>query len=107
LKRDNLNKFESHSPDDILVGYTHHDRSYRMLYTIVKSYDVTFDETAPCPHDVFECVGDNEMEDSIFVNEELHGFNGVEDESLLLHHHSSLFLLIHLKQRLLRLLPLP
>jgi hypothetical protein len=28
--------------------------------TIVKSYDVTFNETAPCPRDVFECAGDKE-----------------------------------------------
>jgi hypothetical protein len=39
--------------------------------TIVRSYDVTFIETAPCPHDVFECVGDKEMEKGIFVDEEL------------------------------------
>jgi hypothetical protein len=28
--------------------------------TIVKSYDVTFNETAPCPRDVFECASDKE-----------------------------------------------
>jgi hypothetical protein len=38
---------------------------------IIESYDVTFDETAPYPRDVFECAGDMEMEESIFVNEEL------------------------------------
>jgi hypothetical protein len=32
---------------------------------------VTFDETAPCPRNVFECVSDKEMEESIFVDEEL------------------------------------
>jgi hypothetical protein len=32
---------------------------------------VTFDETAPCPRDVLECVGNNEMEDIIFVDEGL------------------------------------
>jgi hypothetical protein len=32
---------------------------------------MTFDEPIPCPRDVFECVGDNEMEESIFVDEEL------------------------------------
>jgi hypothetical protein len=32
---------------------------------------VTFDETAPCPHSVFECAGDKEMDKSIFVNEGL------------------------------------
>jgi hypothetical protein len=30
---------------------------------------MTFDETAPYPRDVFECVGDKEMEESIFVDE--------------------------------------
>jgi hypothetical protein len=39
--------------------------------TVVESYDVTFDKTTPCPRDVFECVGDKEMEKSIFVDEEL------------------------------------
>jgi hypothetical protein len=37
--------------------------------TVVESCDVTFDETAPCPHYVFECVGDKEMEEIIFVDE--------------------------------------
>jgi hypothetical protein len=32
---------------------------------------VTFDETAPCPHGVVECVGDKEMEESIIVDEVL------------------------------------
>jgi hypothetical protein len=49
---------------------------------VVESYDMTFDETAPCPRDVFECAGDKEMEESIFVDEELQGFNSNEDESL-------------------------
>jgi hypothetical protein len=57
LKRDNLDKFESHSSDDILLAYTPHDRSYRVFNiktnTVVESYDVIFDETAPYPHDVF------------------------------------------------------
>jgi hypothetical protein len=51
--------------------------------TVVESCDVTFDKTAPCPHDVFECVGDKEMEESIFVDEELQGFYRDEDELLL------------------------
>jgi hypothetical protein len=50
---------------------------------VVESYDVTFDKTAPCPHDVFKCVGDKEMEESIFVDEELQGFNGDKHELLL------------------------
>jgi hypothetical protein len=44
---------------------------------------VTFGETAPCPHDVSECTDDKEMEESIFVDEELHGFDYDEDEPLL------------------------
>jgi hypothetical protein len=50
--------------------------------TIIESYDVTFDETAPCPHDVFECVGDKEMKESIFVDEELQVFDSDENEPL-------------------------
>jgi hypothetical protein len=45
---------------------------------------VTLDETAPCPRGVFECVGDKEMEESIFVDEGLQGVDGDEDEPLLL-----------------------
>jgi hypothetical protein len=30
---------------------------------------VTFDETAPCPRDTFECAGDKEMKESNFVDE--------------------------------------
>jgi hypothetical protein len=44
---------------------------------------VTFDEIAPCPHGVFECAGDKEMEESIFVDEGLQGIDGDEDEPLL------------------------
>jgi hypothetical protein len=61
--------------DEIYQVYTPHGRSYRVLNldtnTIVESCDVTFDETAPCPRNVFECVSDKEMEESIFVDEEL------------------------------------
>jgi hypothetical protein len=86
LKCDNLDKFESRSSDDILLGYTPHDIFYRVFNletnTIIKSYDVTFDETAFCPHDVFECAGDKKIDESIFVDGELHGFDGDEDERL-------------------------
>jgi hypothetical protein len=44
---------------------------------------MTFDETAPCPHDVFKCAGDKEMEESIFVDEGLQGIDGDENELLL------------------------
>jgi hypothetical protein len=94
-----------------LLGYTSHGRSYRVFNLktniVVELYDVTFDETAPYPCDVFESVGDKEIDESIFVDEELHGFDGDEiNHYFLLHHHPSLFLLPHLKQRLLSLLPL-
>jgi transposase InsO family protein len=75
LKRGNLDKFESRSFDDILLGYTPHGRSYRVYSfdtnTVVESYDMTFDETAPCPRGVFERAGNKEMEESIFVDEGL------------------------------------
>jgi hypothetical protein len=51
--------------------------------TVIESCDLTFDETAPCPHDVFECAGDKEMEESIFVDEELQGISRDKDEPLL------------------------
>jgi hypothetical protein len=77
LKCENLDKFESRSSDGILLGYTPHDRSYRVFNlktnTVVKSCDVTFDETTPCPHDIFECAGDKKIEKNIFVDEGLQG----------------------------------
>jgi hypothetical protein len=87
LKCGNLDKFESRSSDGILLGYTPHGRSYSVFNletnTIVESCDVTFNEAAPCPHDVFECAGDKEMEESIFVDEGLQGVDGGEDDLLL------------------------
>jgi hypothetical protein len=87
LKRGNLNKFESHFSNDILLGYTSHGRSYKVFNlktnTVVESCDVTFDETASYPRDVFECANDKKMKEIIFVDEELQGFDGDEDEALL------------------------
>jgi hypothetical protein len=87
LKPGNLDKFESRSSDDILLGYTSRDISYRVFNletnTVIESCDMTFDETTPCPRDVFECAGDKKMEESIFVNEELQSFDGDEYEPLL------------------------
>jgi hypothetical protein len=86
LKNGNLDKFESRSSDGILLGYTPHGRSYRVFNletnTIVESCDVTFDDTAPCPRDVFECASDKQIEGSIFIDEELQGFDGDEDDPL-------------------------
>jgi hypothetical protein len=87
LKYGNLDKFESRSFDGTLLGYTAHGRSYRVYNletnTIVESCNVTFDETAPCPCNVLKCVGNNEMEEGIFVDEGLQGVNGDKDEPLL------------------------
>jgi hypothetical protein len=87
LKSGNLDKFESRSFDGILLRYTPHGRSYRVYNletnTVVESCDVTFDETAPSPHDVFECADDKEMEESIFVDDGLQGVDSDEDEPLL------------------------
>jgi hypothetical protein len=87
LKHENLDKFEYRSFDGILLGYTPHGRSYRVYNfetnTVVESCDVTFDETTPCPRSVFECAGDKEMEESIFIDEGLQGVDGDEDEPLL------------------------
>jgi hypothetical protein len=70
-----------------LLGYTPHGRSYQVYNfetnTVVESCDVTFNETAPCPCDVFECAGDKEMEESIFVDEGLQCVDGDKDEPLL------------------------
>jgi hypothetical protein len=44
---------------------------------------VTFDEIAPCPRGVFECAGDKEMEESLFVDEGLQSIDGDEDEPLV------------------------
>jgi hypothetical protein len=79
-------QFESHFFDGILLEYTPHGRSYRVYNletnTVVESCDVTFNETAPCPRGVLECVGDKEMKESIFVGEGLQGVDGDEDEPI-------------------------
>jgi hypothetical protein len=86
LKRGNLDKFESRSSDGIFLGYTPHGRSYRVLNLetniVVESCDVTFDETTPCTHDVIESAGDKEMEESVFVDEELQAFKGDKDKHI-------------------------
>jgi hypothetical protein len=87
LKCGNLDKCESRSFDDTLLGYTPHGRSYRVYNfetnTVVESCDVTFDETALCPRSVFECAGDKKMEKNIFIDEGLHVVDDDEDEPLL------------------------
>jgi hypothetical protein len=86
LKCGNLDKFESRSSDGILLSYTPHGRSYRVFNLetniVVESCDMTFDEFAPCPRDIFECAGDKKMEERIFIDEELKSFHGDEDDPL-------------------------
>jgi hypothetical protein len=43
---------------------------------------VIFDMTAPCTQDVFESACDKEIEESIFVDEKLQGFEGDEDDHI-------------------------
>jgi hypothetical protein len=80
-----LDKFESHSSDGIFLDYTPRGRSYLVLNLeiniSVESCDVTFDKTAPCPDDVFESAGDKEMEECIFVDEELQSYHTPFQES--------------------------
>jgi hypothetical protein len=87
LKCDNFDKFESRFFDDILLGYTPHGRSYQVYNfetnIVVKSCDVTFNETAHCPCDIFKCTGDKEMEEIIFVYEGLQSIDSDKDEPLL------------------------
>jgi hypothetical protein len=86
LKRGSLDKFVSRYSDGILLGYTPHGISYRVFNIetniVVESCDATFNKTASCPRGVFECVGDKEMEDSIFVDEKLQSFDGDEVEPM-------------------------
>ena len=64
LKDGNLDKFESRSSDGIFLGYASHSRAYRVLIIdtniVRETYEVTFDETAPCNSSVFEIAGDDE-----------------------------------------------
>jgi hypothetical protein len=65
VKHGNLDKFESPSSGGILLRYSPHGRSYRLFNhetnNVVESCDVTFDKTAPCPRDVFECDKDEPL----------------------------------------------
>ena len=75
LKRGNLDKFESRSSNGIFLGYSTHGHSYRIYnldtHTIIESCDVTFNESAPSAGSLFETAGDREMQESIFVDEDL------------------------------------
>ena len=74
LKAGKLDKFESRSSNGIFLGYASHSRAYRTLNLetnrIMETCEVTFDETMPCTTFVFECAGEQEIGESIFVEEE-------------------------------------
>jgi transposase InsO family protein len=69
-----LDRFEARSVDGIFFGYASHSRAYSVLNLetnqIVETCEVTFDETQPRSQLVFECVGDDELGEEIFQEEE-------------------------------------
>jgi hypothetical protein len=69
-----LDKFESRSSDSIFLGYASHSHTYRVLNLetnrVMETCEVTFDETMPCSSPIFDCAGDQEIGESIFVEEE-------------------------------------
>ncbi|XP_062186636.1 uncharacterized protein LOC133890193 [Phragmites australis] len=74
LKQSNLDKFESRSSDSKFLGYALHSRAYRVLNLetnkIMEICEVTFDETIPCTTLAFETAGEQELSESIFVDED-------------------------------------
>ena len=74
LKQGNLDKFESRSSDGIFLGYASHSHAYRVLNLetnrVMETCEVTFDETMPSSVSVLERAGDEEMGDSIFVEDD-------------------------------------
>ena len=87
LKQGNLDKFESRSSDGIFLGYALHSRAYRVLNLetnkIIETCEVTFDETMPCTTPVFETAGEQELSESIFVDEDFPA--PVDDDDIGLH----------------------
>ena len=74
LKEGNLDKFESRSFDRILLGYALQSRGYRVLIIetnwIIKTYNVTFDESTPSLSASVEYVGDDELGQDIFEDKD-------------------------------------
>jgi hypothetical protein len=81
-KEKKLDKFEARSVNGIFFGYTSHSRAFRVLNLetnqIVKTCEVTFDETQPHSQLVFECAGDDELGEEIYQEEE-HEYGDDED----------------------------
>jgi hypothetical protein len=61
MKGKKLDKFVARSVDGIFFGYASHSRAYRVLNLennqIVKTREVTFEETQPRSQRVLECEG--------------------------------------------------
>jgi hypothetical protein len=72
-----LDKFETRSVDGIFFGYASRSRAYRVLNLetnqIMETCEVTLDETQPRSQVVFECIGDDELGEEIFQEEDEHG----------------------------------
>jgi hypothetical protein len=81
-----LDKFEARSVDGIFFGYESHSRAYRVLNLetnqIVETCEVTLNETQPRSQLVFECAGDDELDEEIFQEEE-HEHGDDEDGGLV------------------------
>ena len=64
----------SRSSNGIFLGYASHSHAYRVLNLetnrVVETYEVTFNETMHCSTPVLDCAGDQEIGESIFVEEE-------------------------------------
>jgi hypothetical protein len=73
-KEKKLDKFEARSVDGIFFGYASHSRAYLVLNLetnqIVETCEITFNETQSHSELVFECVGDDELGEEIFQEEE-------------------------------------
>jgi hypothetical protein len=81
-----LDKFEASSVDGIFFGYASHSGAYHVLNLetnqIMETCEVTFDETQPRSQLVFECVGDDELGEEIFQEEE-HELGDDEDSDVV------------------------
>src|SRR5579859_2544731 len=84
LKQGNLDKFESCSSDGIFLGYASHSHAYHVVNLetnlIVKTCEVTFDETMPCTTSTFECADSQVEGESIFEDEEDELSGGEDDD---------------------------
>ena len=59
--------------DGIFLGYAIQSQAYHVLNLetnrVMETCEVTFNETMPCNSTIFECAGDEEMTETLFVEE--------------------------------------